>query len=73
MKLYVLNRKEDISGVSGIGILAEVVEFTDGHCVVRWIKERTLANVASTVFYDNKDDLLRVHGHNGATILEEVL
>lgn len=72
MKLYKLNRREDITGVSGIGIVAEVVEFTDGLCVVRWIKGATLANVASTVIYTTKEELLRVHGHGGATVLEEV-
>lgn len=72
LNIYYLNRVVDVSGVSGTGIVAEVVEFTDGSCVVRWIKDSTLANVASSVFYDSKEDLLRVHGHNGNTILEEV-
>lgn len=71
MKTYVLNRIVDVSGISGTGVVAEVVEFTDGSCVVRWIKGATLSNVASTVFYDTKEDLLAVHGHGGMTILEE--
>jgi hypothetical protein len=66
-----MNRIQDINGISGTGIVAEVVEFSDGSCVVRWIKGATLANVASSVFYDTKEDLLAVHGHNGMTVLEE--
>ncbi len=73
MKTYVMNRIQDVNGVSGTGIVAEVVEFTDGSCVVRWIKGATLANVASTVFYDTKEDLLKVHGHGGLTVLVELV
>ncbi len=71
MQLYKMNRKEDVNGISGTGIVAEVVEFTDGACVVRWIKGATKQNVASTVFYDSKEELLKVHGHDGKTTLEE--
>jgi len=71
MKLYVMNRKTDVNGISGTGIVAEVVEFTDGTCIVRWIRGATKQNVASTVFYDSKADLLKVHGHDGMTVLED--
>jgi hypothetical protein len=72
MKIYIMNRVVDVSGVSGTGIVAEVVQFSDGSCVVRWIKGATLANVASTVFYDSMNDLLAVHGHGGNTVLQPV-
>lgn len=71
MQTYRMNRITDINGISGTGIVAEVVEFTDGTCVVRWIRGATKQNVASTVLYDSKEELLRVHGHDGMTVLEE--
>lgn len=72
MKWYHLNRKVDVNGISGTGVVAEVAEFTDGLCVVRWIKSATQQNVASTVIYDNQEDLLKVHGHGGNTVLVEL-
>lgn len=62
MRLFHLQRIEDISGVSGTGKVAEGVEFTDGTCAMRW-----LTNVCCTGFYDSLHDLLHIHGHNGAT------
>lgn len=72
MKIYNMVRKEDVNGISGTGIVAEVCEFSDGTCVVRWIKEATLQNVGSTVVYNNQEDLLKVHGHGGKTYLDEI-
>jgi len=72
MKIYNLNRKLDITGVSGTGIVAEVVEFSDGVCIVHWIGHMTLSNVSSIVIYNSRADLLAVHGHNGNTVLEEI-
>ncbi len=68
-----MNRIEDVNGISGTGHVAEVVEFTDGTCVVRWIRGATKQDVASTVLYDNKEQLLKVHGHDGKTVLDAVM
>ena len=35
MKLFQLHRHEDESGVSGTGIVAEGVQFSDGKCALK--------------------------------------
>ena len=63
MRRFVLDRTEDISGVSGVGTVAEGVQFSDGECVIRW---KTVP-VASTAIYDSVEDMITIHGHDGAT------
>lgn len=62
MKLFWLKRKEDLSGVSGIGIVAEGVEFHDGQCVISWFGQLHSINV-----YPSIDTLIAIHGHEGRT------
>ena len=62
MRLFWLNRIEDETGVSGDGIVAEGVEFTDGTCVLRW-----LTATASTAAYLSIADVESIHGHGGKT------
>lgn len=62
MRMFVLQRDEDETGVSGTGVVAEGVEFTDGSCVMRW-----RATFTSTAVYDNIKVLETIHGHNGKT------
>lgn len=59
---FELIRHEDPTGVSGVGMVAEGVEFVDGLVVLRW-------NTAhkSTALYDSIRDLLALHGHGGRT------
>lgn len=61
-----LVRDHDVSGVSGVGAVAEGVEFTDGSCVVRW----TAGEHRSTVVWASVEDALAIHGHGGATRVE---
>lgn len=65
MRRFVLNRKEDVSGVSGTGVVVEGVEFTDGTVAIRWLGDRP-----STVYWDNMTNALGVHGHEGKTVVE---
>jgi hypothetical protein len=62
MKQFYLQRNEDESGVSGTGIVAEGVIFTDGKCAMRW-----LTDIASTAVYNSIQDITYIHGHNGKT------
>jgi len=62
MERFYLNRVEDETGVSGTGIVAEGVQFTDGTAVLRW----TTAT-SSTAVYASIDDLEAIHGHGGST------
>lgn len=60
-----LVRDADVSGVSGVGIVAYGVEWSDGQAVLRWC-----AFLRSTAVYNDVDELMRIHGHEGATRLE---
>ncbi len=61
---FVLRRNEDFSGVSGVGDVAEGVEFSDGTAALRW---RT--GTASTAVYSSVADVETIHGHEGRTIV----
>lgn len=64
MRAFQLNRKTDVTGVSGTGLVAEGVEFTDGTVALRWIGK----NPTSVVFHDNGIESVRtIHGHDGLT------
>jgi hypothetical protein len=61
---FILERTEDVSGVSGIGIVAEGVEFTGGVVALRWLSDWP----TSVVFHDKGiDSVVSVHGHDGRT------
>jgi hypothetical protein len=62
MKAFVLYRHEDEGGVSGIGEVAERVQFSNGKCVVSWLTEYT-----SIVVYDDIKTVEKIHGHGGKT------
>lgn len=62
MKTFQLVRTEDVTGVSGTGVVAEGVVFTDGTAAMRW-----KTGTASTAVYESIDDVQAIHGHDGAT------
>lgn len=64
MRRFHLQRNEDETGVSGTGVVAEGVQFTDGRCTIRWRTAR-----ASTADYDSITDLEEIHGHQGRTVV----
>lgn len=61
-RLFSLLRDRDETGISGTGKVAEGVMFGDGQCVMRWC-----TSTRSTAVYESIADLIRIHGHNGAT------
>lgn len=63
MKLFYLVRVKDVSGVSGEGVVAEGVEFTDGTVALRWVTE-----FRSTAIYASMVEMIAIHGHDGATV-----
>lgn len=60
-----LVRETDVSGISGTGVVAEGVRFSDGSVVVRWV----VGDHHSTVLWESVEAVLAIHGHNGATRL----
>ena len=61
---FALDRSHDVSGVSGLGIVAYGVQFPDGRVATRWRGE-----IAQTCAWDCVEDLMAIHGHNGCTVL----
>lgn len=57
-----LDRKEDESGVSGTGIVAEGVVFTSGWCAMSW-----LTGITQIGIYPSLDHVRMIHGHDGKT------
>ena len=68
MQVFQLHRDEDVSGVSGVGVVAEGVQFHDGTVVIRWFGKD-----ASTVVWPDIASAEKVHGHNGRTRIVWVL
>lgn len=63
---FVLRRRHDVSGVSGLGDVADGVLWPDGTASVRWRGEHP-----STVFWDRgRVSIELIHGHQGATEVE---
>lgn len=65
MRVFYLRRIEDVHGVSGEGIVAEGVEFTNGQCVMHW-----LTQFSSVAVYPTMKELVNIHGHDGKTVVE---
>lgn len=62
MRVGHILRHEDESGVSGTGVVAEWIEYSDGEVVVHW-----LSHTPSTNHYRNIKQLEQIHGHGGKT------
>lgn len=62
MRTFVLERDTDITGISGVGRIAEGVEFSDGRVTMRW-----MTDTATTVDFDHIGHVEHIHGHAGAT------
>lgn len=62
MRAFKLVRNTDVSGVSGIGSVAEGVVWSDGEVTLRWLGKHP-----TTEDLESIDDVLFIHGHQGAT------
>ncbi len=75
MRAFRLVREVDVTGISGAGVVAEGVEFSDGTTVLRWLKAGTARPEhvkPTTVVHDDVESVIGLHGHNGATHIEWV-
>jgi len=72
VKTYYLRRNEDISGQSGCGRVAQIAEFDDGTAVLHWNLGMNTSGVASTEIFHSVSELLKIHGHDGRSVLEPI-
>jgi hypothetical protein len=63
-RTFKLNRQEDETGISGVGTVAEGIEFSNGMCALCW-----LTAMHSVAIYPNIRQLEAIHGHNGRTFV----
>jgi hypothetical protein len=63
-RLFELVRKRDVSGVTGTGVVADGVRWTDSTVTLRWKGDHP-----ATAVWDSVDSILAVHGHEGATVV----
>lgn len=69
LRRFIVRRHEDVSGVSGKGVVCEGVEFSDGHVAVHWVGSKY---PWTTPIPEGVDGFLDVHGHGGRTVVEWV-
>jgi hypothetical protein len=62
---FALVRHIDYTGISGIGVVAYGVVFSDGHVALRWCSDHP-----ATSLWNSIDDVLAVHGHGDATSVQ---
>jgi hypothetical protein len=65
VRTFTLIRKEDVSGISGNGEVADGVEFLDGQVALSW-----RGSFHSIEIHPNLTTLMAVHGHGGKTVIE---
>jgi hypothetical protein len=59
---FYLKRNEDVSGKSGVGVVARGVILPSGHAVMEW-----LTFTSSIGIYKSLNDLIDIHSHEGKT------
>lgn len=62
MRRFRIDRKVDVTGVSGTGCVAQGVVFSDGTTVVRWLGEHPTTTVHPSV-----ESVEHIHLHGGAS------
>ena len=63
MRMFRLVREVDETGISGTGVVAEGIEFSDGRVALRW----QTGDHNSTVIWDSIESVRAIHGHGGLT------
>ncbi|MFJ2719416.1 hypothetical protein [Streptomyces sp. NPDC087437] len=63
-----LVRDHDVSGISGEGVVAEGVQFSDGWVVTHWLDQPPMHEPKTDVWHHKgTGPVTKIHGHNGAT------
>lgn len=61
---FYLDRREDISGVSGTGVVAVGVMLPSGKCVLEW-----RSHLRTVTVFESAEQVTQIHGHDGRTVL----
>ena len=64
MRRFTLVRTEDVSGTSGLGIVAEGVEFSNGTAVLHWLSQLESIEMCANIHV-----VEQIHGHGGRTVI----
>lgn len=64
MRRFYLDRKADVTGVSGVGTVAQGCVFTDGAVIVHWLGEHR-----TTTIHPSIETVEAVHCHGGLTAI----
>jgi hypothetical protein len=64
---FILVRHEDVSKVSGTGVVAQGIQWPDGTVSMRWSNPGLPSSFAC---WDNIEAIERIHGHQGKTEIE---
>ena len=62
MRRFQLHRDEDDTGISGTGVVAEGVEFSNGRVSFTWLTHQECVNN-----YGSMKTVEEIHGHGGKT------
>lgn len=62
---FLLVRSEDVTGVSGTGVVGEGIQATDGHVAMRW-----RSDMATWVIHESIETVEKIHGHLGRTTVK---
>ncbi|HEY9410872.1 MAG TPA: hypothetical protein VIP77_14925 [Jiangellaceae bacterium] len=62
---FALHRHHDTSGVSGVGLVAFGTVYPSGQTTLAWC----CSDVTSVTVYESPEQVVRIHGHDGATDL----
>lgn len=64
MRRFHLYRAKDVSGVSGVGTVAEGIEFHDKQAALSWFGQHHCVSI-----WPSTEDIIAIHGHEGSTII----
>ncbi|MGW0581934.1 hypothetical protein ACWD25_39715 [Streptomyces sp. NPDC002920] len=65
---FVVQRDEDVSGISGEGVIAEGVRFSDGWVATHWLDKPPMNEPKTDVWHHKGIEPFRkIHGHGGRT------
>lgn len=67
---FILVRDVDVSGISGTGVVAEGIEWSDGTAVLRWLAREGSEIRPTTVLHESVESVQLLHAHGGSSRIE---